>query len=603
MARTPTTEELLREFERIQQMGPPSARSFKYLDQHRRDLGYGPPLENLRQKPKDPYAEVRRKMELLNQRERPITLEDFPELQPKPFVSSINRAPRFSNIQENLGSLEAKHGIKKIAPPNGLGSGPADRSYRGKSVEQIVAEGAQPEGQTFISGPRSQPLTDTEQLTQRDAPNRLPSGHTRQPSQIQEETFRTAQPPTVLSGIPSSQVEETQMRTDPRIKQPPQQQGMLEGLLSGVRGITDPIFSGAKNLFEDPRRMALLMGGLKMMDPNSQYTVDKAGNEWYSPWSAPVAGLGAGIQTYRTLSEPRKIGFKAQEEIKRKNALELEKQKQTGRMELEAEKLRATGGKTAKDKNGRLRWVTGTNAGGLVYPEVTVDPESMNQKQIVDTELKLSGEFNKSTKIPQGQVDAYRRIEAIFEDPMVDDPRATNSMVGDGGWNGEQPSEATTQLRGFKTADGDFFELSQGGAADLALIFNFMKMLDPQSVVRESEFALAETTGGMSESIKAQWQKLLTGGRLSKEMRKNIMRQARSQYNSAEREMKKQYKAYTKRAERYKDMGIQSERALYYEPYEPLIETEAFRAYSTHPETGKVIDPDDPYGILKKGEK
>lgn len=35
------------------------------------------------------------------------------------------------------------------------------------------------------------------------------------------------------------------------------------------------------------------------------------------------------------------------------------------------------------------------------------------------------------------------------------------------------------------------------GAGDVALVFSFMKMLDPGSVVRESEFALAQNTGGL----------------------------------------------------------------------------------------------------------
>jgi hypothetical protein len=65
--------------------------------------------------------------------------------------------------------------------------------------------------------------------------------------------------------------------------------------------------------------------------------------------------------------------------------------------------------------------------------------------------------------------------------------------------------------------------------------------------------------------------------------------------------MKKQYKAYTKRAEKYGDLGLKPERALDYDAYEPLIPTEAFRPH--HPETGEPIDPDDPYDILKKGEK
>jgi hypothetical protein len=86
------------------------------------------------------------------------------------------------------------------------------------------------------------------------------------------------------------------------------------GILSGLRSFTSPIFSGAKDLFNDPRRMALITGGLRMADPNSYY--DSQG--FYSPWGGINAGLGTGIKTYRTLSEPRKLGFEDQEKIKAK---------------------------------------------------------------------------------------------------------------------------------------------------------------------------------------------------------------------------------------------------------------------------------------------
>jgi hypothetical protein len=95
------------------------------------------------------------------------------------------------------------------------------------------------------------------------------------------------------------------------------------GILSGLRSFTSPIFSGAKDLFNDPKRMALISGGLRMADPNSYY--DKQG--FYSPWSGINAGLGTGIKTYKSLSEPRKLGFKKQEEIKHANAMALLQEK------------------------------------------------------------------------------------------------------------------------------------------------------------------------------------------------------------------------------------------------------------------------------------
>ena len=52
-------------------------------------------------------------------------------------------------------------------------------------------------------------------------------------------------------------------------------------------------------------------------------------------------------------------------------------------------------------------------------------------------------------------------------------------------------------------------------AGDLALIFNFMKMLDPGSTVREGEFANAENSAGVAQRIRGQYNKIIGEGRLS----------------------------------------------------------------------------------------
>jgi hypothetical protein len=93
------------------------------------------------------------------------------------------------------------------------------------------------------------------------------------------------------------------------------------------RGLFGGILKGADELFNDPRRMALIAGGLRMADPNSYY--DKQG--FYSPWGGINEGLGTGIKTYKELSEPKKLGFEAQEKIKHRNALALEDRKALGK--------------------------------------------------------------------------------------------------------------------------------------------------------------------------------------------------------------------------------------------------------------------------------
>ncbi len=87
-------------------------------------------------------------------------------------------------------------------------------------------------------------------------------------------------------------------------------------------------------------------------------------------------------------------------------------------------------------------------------------------------------------------------------------------------------------------------------AGDIALIFNFMKMLDPASVVRETEFATAQNAAGVPEIIRNQWNKLQSGERLNPVQRQDFINQAKGQYIGAE-------ELFTVRANQYK--GLASE--------------------------------------------
>jgi hypothetical protein len=86
-------------------------------------------------------------------------------------------------------------------------------------------------------------------------------------------------------------------------------------------------------------------------------------------------------------------------------------------------------------------------------------------------------------------------------------------------------------------------------AGDLALIFNYMKILDPGSVVRESEFANAAATGSLPQRAQAAVAKVLRGERLSIEQRKDFMDRGKKLYDAARKRHSGRVDFYTTLAE------------------------------------------------------
>lgn len=63
-------------------------------------------------------------------------------------------------------------------------------------------------------------------------------------------------------------------------------------------------------------------------------------------------------------------------------------------------------------------------------------------------------------------------------------------------------------------------------AGDIALLINYMKMLDPGSVVREGEFATAQNAGGVDARVRARYNQALEGELLSEEQRADFLASA-----------------------------------------------------------------------------
>jgi hypothetical protein len=110
-------------------------------------------------------------------------------------------------------------------------------------------------------------------------------------------------------------------------------------------------------------------------------------------------------------------------------------------------------------------------------------------------------------------------------------------------------------------------------AGDLALIFNFMKVLDPGSTVREGEFATAQNSGSVPQGVIARYNKVINGERLEASQRDDFLDRAKRLHGRAEKSQAKLSKQFTDIAERNglnpKDVVIDFTSSIVEEPEAP----------------------------------
>lgn len=72
----------------------------------------------------------------------------------------------------------------------------------------------------------------------------------------------------------------------------------------------------------------------------------------------------------------------------------------------------------------------------------------------------------------------------------------------------------------------------QTAAGDMAVIFGYMKTLDPGSTVREGEYATAENAASIPDRIRQAYNKAISGEKLTPEQRDDFVASARAQFNA-----------------------------------------------------------------------
>lgn len=169
--------------------------------------------------------------------------------------------------------------------------------------------------------------------------------------------------------------------------------------------------------------------------------------------------------------------------------------------------------------------------------EKVVGPLSPTEKKIaIGLESKASGSDGK----PQSKIGKEIFDESLIIDKFGDGSKQHKAFVEARDSEGDaKVSDVAGMRKEFTKLSGDYMKLrdahgkivvsakNSSPAGDLALIFNYMKMLDPGSTVREGEFATAEQSGNISKRVVSTYNKLITNeGRLDPGIRADFLSRA-----------------------------------------------------------------------------
>ena len=209
-------------------------------------------------------------------------------------------------------------------------------------------------------------------------------------------------------------------------------------------------------------------------------------------------GMGLAQQGIETGRDKRE---RALADLEHRRGLERDERKLAGQSDLLRQKFELEAGRPAKlgkpiagvgpeGKPGFFRVPeTGGPAQaveGFTPPPKTTDKEDV--KTAFDQAEKLRKSFETASKEFVKVRDSYGRILSSAEDPSA--------------------------------------------AGDLALIFNYMKVLDPGSTVREGEFATAQNAAGVPERVQAFYNNVMRGERMTPVQRGDFVDRAGRLYGS-----------------------------------------------------------------------
>jgi len=188
--------------------------------------------------------------------------------------------------------------------------------------------------------------------------------------------------------------------------------------------------------------------------------------------------------------------------------------------------------------------------GYLGKMEGLLSPEQQAQANLYSGLIGTQGYENIGAQGLQGLIGEQREVEKL--------KAATGTKTAKDAFDQEQKirNEFRNETKTFIDINDAYGRIQSSAvdpspAGDLSMIFNYMKMLDPGSVVRESEFATAEGAASVPERLKGAYNKVISGRKLTPQQRADFTNRAGKLYNEALTGFGKRKATFEKLAESY----------------------------------------------------
>lgn len=129
------------------------------------------------------------------------------------------------------------------------------------------------------------------------------------------------------------------------------------------------------------------------------------------------------------------------------------------------------------------------------------------------------------------------------------------------------------EVKDYRTIESAFRNVesaarNNSAAGDLSLIFAYMKILDPGSVVREQEFANAQNAAGVPDQVRNLYNRALNGERLNQNQRQDFLSQASSLVRNRRQaydQIASEYRSYAQ------DYGVSPDRVVRGDGQQPRV--------------------------------
>lgn len=166
---------------------------------------------------------------------------------------------------------------------------------------------------------------------------------------------------------------------------------------------------------------------------------------------------------------------------------------------------------------------TPTGAGFLAYQDRNIKKDKMS--------YGMKQDVNSYWRYTEGPMKGQRVFPDVTKEKEEEEKEPFN--FGDEDKLRDDFRSESKEFVKVRDAYGRILSTDASAAGDLALIFNYMKILDPGSVVREGEFATAQNSAGVPTRIRAQYNKIISGERLAPETRADFLQQAQNLYQTS----------------------------------------------------------------------